>query len=207
MINGWPFTQGTVRTEWGGSHFTGVVSLHKFFEILEILTPVIVGVSDIVIAHAVATPRGVKVREVTRERYHWDGDDREHDEAEEKREKFPGDGIILVASIEVSERECHQEVQKGKYREEVTESDREVPGNADVSIKQDKEYREILHDSRPKGMNQKETKWLCTRHETMAEVKESDRGGDHKEKEEGQSRFEEEDNGEVGFFRIDTHVS
>ena len=56
-------------------------------------------------------------------------------------------------------------------------------------------------------MNQKETKWLCTRHETMAEVKESDHGGDHKEKEEGQSRFEEEDNGEVGFFRIDTHVS
>lgn len=62
-------------------------------------------------------------------------------------EKFPGDGVILVASIEVSERECHQEVQKGKNWEEVAESDREVPGNADVSIKQDKEYREILHDS------------------------------------------------------------
>lgn len=187
MINGWPFTQGTVRTEWGGSHFTGVVSLHKFFEILEILTPVIVGVSDIVIAHAVATPRGVKVREVTRERYHWDGDDREHDEAEEKREKFPGDGIILVASIEVSERECHQEVQKGKYREKVTETDSEVPGNADVSIKQDKEYREILHDSRPKGMNQKETEWFGACHKTMAEMKEGDASSDHEEKEEGQS--------------------
>lgn len=56
-------------------------------------------------------------------------------------------------------------------------------------------------------MNQKETKWLRTRHETMAEVNEGDRGGDHKEEEEGQSRFEEENNREVGFFRIDTYVS
>ena len=42
MINGWPLTQGTICAEWGGSHFAGIVSLHKLFEILEVLTPVIV---------------------------------------------------------------------------------------------------------------------------------------------------------------------
>ncbi len=65
-----------------------------------------------------------------------------------------------MPSIEVGERERHQEVQKGGNREEMAETDSEVPGDADIAIKQDKENREILHDSRPKGMNQKEAEWF-----------------------------------------------
>ena len=123
-----------------------IIVFHPLFEILQILSPIVVGISSIEVAVFVSTDDSIEVGEIARIAEDGHSDDKEKEDTDEPGDELAGQGFVGVTFVKVGQGFTHEEIEKRQDRKEVAEADGEVAGNAYVAIEQDKEQSEILCD-------------------------------------------------------------
>lgn len=131
--------------------------MNEFAKTFEILTPVVIGISDVLVTIAVAACYGVEVRKVAWVGKYGDSDDDSGNYSTNNLEEVFGVRSTFGALEEVKSSFGYEYIEKGKDREEVTETDIEIAGDADIAVEHDKEKHESLSHTIPEGFS-KETK-------------------------------------------------
>lgn len=180
------------------------------FQVFQILAPIVVGIGGIEVALEVTAGDRIEIGEVVRVGEEWGGCHDEEKNTEDYSDQLVSDGLSRMALVEVGQGLADEEVEEWKDREEVTESDVQVAGDADVAVKQDEKNREILSDVFSEGVSQELRKRECSfLNVASADTVEAVSGRGEEKKEKGQRFFEGEDDREVrriGFGRNGTHV-
>lgn len=113
---------------------------------LQILAPVIIGISSVQVAVFVSADDSIEVGEIARIAENRDRDDKKEEDSDEPGDELAGERFVRVTFVEVGQGFTHEEIEKRQDRKEVTEADGEVAGDAYVAVEQDKEQSEIFRN-------------------------------------------------------------
>ncbi len=173
-----------------------IVLIDEIAEMLQVLPPVVVRIRCDLVAVLVSSSDGIVVGKIAR--IHGERDEQHGDEEESKERPDQIAGLFHVAPDEVGERLGDEEIEEWQYREEMTEADIEIAGDADVGVEEDEEKREILGDTRLERLGEDSEEVGCLlAGDRLGDPEERVTGGDEEEEEEWERFFEGEYDREV----------
>lgn len=176
----------------------GIVVVDPFLEIFQILAPVIVGVSNIAIPGRVSSGCDVEVREIARIGKCWDSYNNEEDDADEDAEEMMCGWFAFMAFVKAGQCYTNEEIEKGENRKEVSKSDGEIAGDADVAVKENKENGEVFCDMVLERTRKKKPEFLrCLLFDGAGQAKESVASGRDEKEKKRECFLEEKDHREI----------
>lgn len=121
---------------------TAIVVLDEVAEVLQILSPIVIGIGRDHIAVFGAACEHIVVGEIAR----INGERSDEEQAEEECSEWAEDisEVFLVPMIKIGRGFGGEKVEERENRKEVAEADIEIAGDADEGVEEDEEYREIL---------------------------------------------------------------
>lgn len=126
---------------------TLVVIIYKTTEATEVLSPIIVRVSYILVAVFMSTTNDIEVREIARVGPDRDGDNRKGRTSEKDTKHPMGRRVFMLALQHIEDSLGNEDIEEGKNRKEVAVTDIEIAGDTDIAIEEDKEDHQVLCDA------------------------------------------------------------
>ena len=142
VIESYRSYQALIRSECFERWAVAIVIFDEVAEVLQILSPVVIGIGRDHIAVFGAACEHIVVGEIAR----INGERSDEEQAEEECSEWAEDisEVFLVPMIEIGRGFGGEKVEERENRKEVAETDIEIAGDADEGVEENEEYREIL---------------------------------------------------------------
>ena len=185
--------------------YTEIVGINPRTQPLGVLPPVVVGIGDIFVALGMSAHRCVEIGEIARI-----GEDRYEkypagEDENESSHDAPRRVIAVMALPVVKDSLGSEDIEEGENREEMSKTDVEIAGDAEVAVEADKSEHGILRDMRLEGMSKYATPRLSASPVFIGNFDDATESVEESEAEYGeewQCGFHEEDDGKVECGRL-----